>query len=482
MRKIILLILLITFVSKAQWQTDIRLTNDPAGSLTSYNNAWCIASNGNIMHIIWYDDRDGNSEIYYKRSTNGGVSWGADIRLTINSSASYYPSEALSGSAVHCIWQDNRDGNTEIYYKRSTNGGVSWETDTRLTNDNSNSNYPSVSVTGTTVHVVWQDNRDGNAEIYYKRSTDGGVNWEADTRLTNANGNSWYPCCAVSGQAVNIVWQEERDGNREIYFKRSTDGGISWNADTRMTNDPSNSWNPSIGISGQAVHIVWSDERDGNGSEVYYKRSTDGGTTWGTDTRLTNAPYGSNYSSVSVSGQVVHIVWEDGRDFNVDIYYKRSTDGGVSWGADTRLTYDPSLSYYPSVAVSGSVVHAVWQDNRNGNWEVYYKKDTTGNLTGINNLNSEIPNRFSLSQNYPNPFNPTTKIHFSFPPSPLERVGVRLVIYDVLGRKVETLINEQLQTGTYEVEFDGSRYSSGLYFYTIQSESFKETRKMVLLK
>ncbi|WP_337867127.1 hypothetical protein, partial [Ignavibacterium sp.] len=82
----------------AQWQPDLRLTNDPAVSYTSTNNAWCIAASGSVVHVVWRDQRDGNDEIYYKRSTDGGISWGADTRLTNNSAASWMPSAAVSGS------------------------------------------------------------------------------------------------------------------------------------------------------------------------------------------------------------------------------------------------------------------------------------------------------------------------------------------------------------------------------------------------
>jgi hypothetical protein len=103
---------------------------------------------------------------------------------------------------------------------------------------------------------------------------------------------------------------------------------------------------------------------------------------------------------------------------------------------------------------------------------------------GIQPISSEIPKSFSLSQNYPNPFNPSTKIKFDIPQD--SRLhgndGVLLVVYDILGREVSTLVNEQLKPGTYEVEFDGTNYSSGMYFYKLTTESFNETRKMVLLK
>jgi len=107
---------------------------------------------------------------------------------------------------------------------------------------------------------------------------------------------------------------------------------------------------------------------------------------------------------------------------------------------------------------------------------------------GITNISSNVPNSFSLSQNYPNPFNPTTKIRFAIPPSPRgEGLGVRVVVYDILGREVTTLVNEQLKPGIYEVEWpaptgDASNYTSGVYFYTLQTETFSETKRMVLVK
>ena len=424
---LLLMLLLFTGVSQAQWQPDVRLTNDTAYSYTSWNNAWCIAASGLVVHVVWSDNRDANYEIYYKRSTDGGISWGADTRLTNNNTAGSYS--------------------------------------------------PSVAVSGQVVHVVWYDNRDVNPEIYCKRSIDGGVSWGADTRLTNNTADSWFSSVAVFGSVVHVVWYDNRDVNHEIYYKRSADGGVSWGADTRLTNNSASSTIPSVAVFGQVVHVVWCDYRDGN-PEMYYKRSTDGGISWGADTRLTNNPYASVFPSVSVSGLVVHVVWDDNRDGNREIYCKRSIDGGISWGADTRLTNNSAASNHPSVSVSGQVVHVVWSDYRDGNAEIYYKRDPTGNVLEIININSEIPNQFSLSQNYPNPFNPTTKIKFTLPKSSF----VKLVVYDAIGKEIETLVNKQLNAGTYETEWNSGKFSSGVYFYKLTTNEFTDIKKMVLLK
>jgi hypothetical protein len=357
----------------ADWGADTRLTNVAGNSKEPSIAVW-----GNSVHIVWFDSRDGNDEIYYKRSTDGGATWGADIRLTDNLSASENPSIAVSGNNVHIAWYDNRDGNPEIYYKRSTDSGASWGTDTRLTNAAGNSYTPSIAVSGSNVHVAWHDSRDGNEEIYYKRSTDAGITWGADTRLTNAAGNSALTSIAVSGNNIHIAWQDERDGNWEIYYKSSADGGITWGADTRLTNAVSDSKYPSIAVSGNRVHVVWQDRRGGN-FQIYYKRSTDGGITWAADTRLVNSPELSQFPSIAASGNNVHVAWQDNRGQYYpkwEIYYKRSVDGGNTWGTDTRLTNAPDNSEIPVIAVACGYVHVAWQDLRDGNYEIYYEKYT----------------------------------------------------------------------------------------------------------
>jgi len=369
---------------KAQWQPDLRLTNDNSGSWSygntpSDNNVWCVAASGNDVHVVWYDYRNdvGAGEIYYKNSTDGGVSWGTDIRLTNDPSISVNPSVAVSNLFVHIVWQEQRDGNYEIYYKRSTDGGLSWSADSRLTNSTFDSWNPSVAVSGLVMHLVWQDNRDGNFEIYYKNSTDGGLTWGSDTRLTNDPAISTTPVVCVSGSDVHIAWHDTRDGNDEIYYKHSTDGGLTWGADTRLTNNPEISRYPSIATSGSVVHVVWNDIRNGNW-EIYYKNSTDGGNTWGADTRLTSDNNRSMHTSVAVCSSEVNVVWMDNRDGKYSIYYKQSTDGGISWNADLRLTTSLANSLDPSVAVSGSGVHVVWVDERDANQEIYYKLNPSG--------------------------------------------------------------------------------------------------------
>ena len=371
----------------AQWQADVRLTNHPASSTTSFNAGRSMAASGTVLHVTWSDDRDGNREIYYKRSIDEGEHWSGDVRLTANAATSIFPALAAEGTDVHVVWEEYRNGNAEIYYKHSADGGSSWGPDTRLTFNAAHSFSPSVSVADSAVHLVWFDQRDGNNEIYYKRSTDAGAGWGSDTRLTMDSASSIYPAMTVSGPVLHVAWEEHRHGNGEIYYKRSADGGSTWAPDERLTVSNGHSFSPAVSASGALVHVVWHDERDGN-QEIYDKRSLDAGLAWGADTRLTSHPGASSFASVEVSGSRVHVVWFDERDGHAEIYHKRSVVGGPGWTGVGRLTVEGARSTDPVVDTSGSFVHVLWTDARDnspvytGNYEIYYKRDPTGNAVG----------------------------------------------------------------------------------------------------
>jgi hypothetical protein len=109
-------------------------------------------------------------------------------------------------------------------------------------------------------------------------------------------------------------------------------------------------------------------------------------------------------------------------------------------------------------------------------------------IIGILYISAEIPTEYSLSQNYPNPFNLATKIRFEIPSREgwtrnADGVGlVSLKVFDVAGREIQTLVNEELQPGSYEVTFDGTALNSGVYFYQLVAGSYRETKRMALIK
>jgi hypothetical protein len=444
------------------WEPDVRLTYDPGGSSTALNNARCIATGpGGLVHVVWGDSRGGGGGVYYKRSTDWGVNWGQDTFLVDTVAVSGYPSIAVFDSFVHVVYLDIRDDyDGEIYYKRSTNNGVNWSPDTRLTVDTSSSQYPSVAVQDSFVHVVWQDNRDGNWEIYYKRSTDYGLNWGADIHLSSVPGQK--PSITATDSFVYVVWQRGTD----IYYKRSIDFGLNWSIDTCL--DTANySENPSMSATGSMVYVVWD-----NGDEIYFKRSTDYGVNWFPDTVLYGVSY-FYYPIVSASGPYLHVVWQhSGFGYGYDIFYKGSADNGVTWSGNIQFATEPGVSQWPSVA-SDSVIHVVWTDERDGNYEIYYKRhpnpntifesETTEHLSPHLLRAYMVPSGIRLEGNLVN----IALLNFS--------------IYDVVGRAVAAFAYQPVAK-QFSFVWQPIQMTSGVYLVRVDGGGLCETKKVVLIK
>ncbi len=357
------------------WESDVQITATGAESIYP-----TLGVSGSTIHLAWVDQRDGggNREIYYNRSADNGTTWQAsDTRISNDPAFSIRADFAVNGDAVYLFWRDDRHGNYEEYFVQSTDGGVSWGPETRLTNDPGLSGCPFPVVNGDTLHLFWRDNRSGTFKIYYKRSVDAGANWSADILLTPDGITAEFPFPAINGQTIHLVWRDNRDGNAEIYYKRSTDGGNSWTSDARLTNDPGESEHPKLVVQDDNLYLVWRDNRDGN-YEVYFKKSTDGGQTWSADTRLTNNSGQSLWPVLAVSNHLIHLLWADDRDGTTALYYTFSSDGGNSWRVETRLS-DCTVPIYMGahpIMVTDSYIHVVFNDDRSGENEIYYKRGT----------------------------------------------------------------------------------------------------------
>ena len=176
----------------------------------------------------------------------------------------------------------------------------------------------------------------------------------------------------------------------------------------------------------------------------------------------TNGPNGGSVYCLAVSGTNLFAGTWGGGVF-------LSTNNGTNW-----LNKNQGFNYVQSVYAlliandyifAGTGGYSVWR-------RLYSE------AIGIQNISTVIPSSFSLLQNYPNPFNPSTKIKFEIKDS---RFTI-LKIYDILGKEIETLVNEKLSPGTYEVNWNASQYPSGVYFYRLDANGFSDMKKMILMK
>jgi hypothetical protein len=368
----------------AQWEPPVRLTFDDSASHTSFNNVHCLAATEPAtLHLAWYDHRTGVDQVFYKRSTDYGTTWSQDTALTSGDGMKTDPSLSTSGDFVHMVWEDRRGGyNSQVFYRRSTDNGVTWEPEARLNFDDVMSRNPCVAACGNRVHVAWASDSAGR-ELYCMSSTDNGSTWGVPKRLTFDSQESWNPSLAAVGSVVHLVWRDWRDHSFEVYYLRSTDSGATWDtAAIRLSGDvTTGSYNPVIssGTVGSCAHVVWWDTRV-EPFELYYRRTTDNGSTWEPEVRLTTDTTGTYNPSIAAQGQNVHVAWEAlyGTSF---VMYKRSLDAGATWSADTAVTTTPDYwSVSPCLAVLGDGVHMVWTDFRDSEYgEIYYMRNLDAN-------------------------------------------------------------------------------------------------------
>ncbi len=190
-----------------------------------------------------------------------------------------------------------------------------------------------------------------------------------------------------------------------------------------------------------------------------------------------------------VSGNDVKLIWSTATETNNSGFEIERSPSLIA--SQTLLWGDwVTAGFVPGFGTTSEVHNYSFMDESlgSGNYQYRLKQidfDGTFEYSNIIEVKVDAPTEFSLEQNYPNPFNPTTKIKYQIPASLNPSEGgtfVQLVVYDNLGNRIATLVNEQKPTGTYEAEFEGTNLPSGIYFYQLKAGSFVETKKMVLLR
>jgi photosystem II stability/assembly factor-like uncharacterized protein len=320
---------------------------------------------------------------------------------------------------------------------------------------------------------------------YVWRTTNGGGNWTQVFSQPNGFINAiwdWYPNLTfMQGNPVGGRWS----------LWRSTNFGLTWDSAGLYLQQAGSEHGWPNSMYSVDTNRIWFGT---NNSRIYY--SSNSGYNWvilptapeqniyallvginlgfaGGSTLMRSTDYGLNWNQISGmgSGNFGGFAF---LAFVTYTYYVRGDNNiymSSNFGQNWFLRYTAPSGNYKHIfgLLSTQFMYAV-RDN-GGITRTY-------GLPFIKPISSEIPSSFSLSQNYPNPFNPTTKIQFALP----KNAFAKLIIYDVLGREVETLVNEQLAHGIYEVNWDATNYPSGVYFYRLAADNYVESRKMILVK
>jgi len=292
----------------------------------------------------------------------------ASAAVNINDTAATWwntwPRAAWTGSSVGVFFEDGRTNrNTDIVYGHLTDAsGNPTGADTRLDSTTSRQKYPQAAFSGSEFGVVWQDDRNGGFEIYFKRVSETMTPVGTATRVTSAAGMSRVPAIAWSGSEYGIVWEDNRDaGDKEIYFARVGADGAKIGSDVRLTVLPGQGLEPAIAWSGSEYAVTWQDDGWVN-SEIGFVRLDPTGTIVGSMVQVTDDSNVSARPDIVWTGSSYGIVWRDNRSGNADIWLAVLSPDGTKLVGDEQISSTPDWSIRPAISWSGSAFGITWME------------------------------------------------------------------------------------------------------------------------
>lgn len=500
----------------------ILVSNNPQNSsLVDWD---MIADNTGNAVITFTDIRAGGqiNPYAYLFGPSGTMLWGANGVTLSDSINSFQPNpkvvQTSDGNYVF-LWRIG-SGPTKLAMQKLNSAGVKqWGSSPTIWTSGTAENYdwPSIVPSDNGSVIIMFSGYTGtfispqNYKIYSQKISSSG------TRVWNGTQDTVYSLGRVSGfyqprlfsdgsNGAIYCWHDDRNSTNLTtgYIQRKNSAGtiqfpvngsaVSGNASNNHFT-PVAAYMPATG----ETYAVFQEANSGQTQWGFYAQrfSPTGAQLWTSG--------GLAVQSLGTDQVVAYTVMT--RDTNVIISFSQSAagntnivkaarlgkNGGYVWSGNiiSPSTVSSSKIRLNSVINTSGMSILNWQDRRLDNGGVYAQNinfdGSFGPFTGIVNINTGIPAHFELKQNYPNPFNPVTKIKFDIMSNVKSATGgqmsnVKLTVFDVLGKVVRSLVDQNLQPGAYEVDFDGSELPSGLYFYRLEAGSFSETKKMILVK
>ena len=395
-----------------------------------------FAQANGVLYVVWMEPDVGNGDIFFSRSTNGGISFSTAANLSATAGISGNPTTGNSGSPaiaadgnnVYVTWEELTEGpSTEVYFMQSADGGVTFgaakklsdaaglTTDIKATHT---ARSPAVAAKGSTIWVAWEEDVNNIAdpthvlpqysEILISASTDGGTNFGSAQGISRSSTKcggtgfgmfSYFPSLTTTSTSVYAVWQENTEfactattSQADIFLSQA-----SLSSPTAFSSDPKtvaltagNSFFASIAATSgfspatDIIHVVWTEfPSGGNNTETYYDRSSDGGATFfSPPINLSNTPDdASGTPALAVEGENMIVVWNEAKPDIQGIVAVRSTTA-ISGSPSTIFPMNPiptnvsqtnASASLPKVLLSVPTVYLVWVDSSPGNPEIVFR-------------------------------------------------------------------------------------------------------------
>ena len=307
----------------------------------------------------------------------------APINLSNNTGDSIMPQMLVVGNDIYAVWSDTISGKSDIFFAKSANSGATFETQVNLpTAKTGESGYAALAESENNIYVVWQSFVSNSSAIYLAKSSDGGSSFDTPVTISDTSVDAAFPQIATSGKHVYVVWLEKSATDAtNLGFAKSDDYGSTFGKPVGITHHSGNSGIPKIASEGNNVYLMWEDNSRGD-YEVFLEKSNDYGSTLGKPVNVSDNAGNSGTPQIQVSNNDVYAVWMDNSQDNYEIFFAKSVDGGTTFSKPVNISNNHEDSGYPQFTVSGDNIYVAWTTSiTKDNYDVLYAKSNNAGLT-----------------------------------------------------------------------------------------------------
>ena len=328
---------------------------------------------GGVIHVVWHDNSSADFEILYSRSVDGGVTFTPAVAISGPGEAQVPAIAVDQDRVIYVAWEGEAAGNRDIFFSRSTDGGVIFAPPVNLSANPGDSKLPAIAAHGKgAVYVAWQDSTGPGRQILLTRSTDGGKTFDPPRPVTpHAAGTRAAAISVEASGAVILVWQGTAKGTPGVVFSRSADRGQTFSPPRLLAPGVRERQAPAVATADGEIYLVWRDRVAGRW-EILFARSGDGGQTFTPPLNVSRTPSLANAPAIAANRRRVTVAWQDDRTGTPQIFMAHSADRGVTFSPAVGVSRTTGFAHIPALAASRDRTFLVWHDNSSGNFEIFF--------------------------------------------------------------------------------------------------------------
>ena len=393
----------LTEAQAAPFVTEVVIASSTSGK--NQSNPSVVLDPSGVLYVAWDEDVVGNRSVFLTRSTDKGQTFATPVRVA-NGASGNQTNPALtvdSSGTLFLAWEDRSGGDSDISVAKSTGAWNSFGAPAKASDGLGGSDQigPSVVLSGGTVYVAYED-RQSDRDIRVAVTPSASLAFGSSVRVNDDAGNAWQeaPSLAVdSANTVYVAWYDRRNVDPLVYISRSANGGATWSTNARVSEASATGpeFEPDVVVHGGRVDVVWQDGRSGVGREIFFASAPASTVAFVASVKVSGGTAAVNRRLPSLAVDpdgTLHVAWQDFRNGVHDVYYAASHDAGLTF-AEVRVNRAPGDAVLdkasPDLAAGGGgAVYIVWEDERPNDARVVLAASSSGG-GGNGNVGSLLP-------------------------------------------------------------------------------------------